>query len=88
MATIKELPIRIEAQATMTLSDAEMRALAALTAYGTDSFLKWFYKDLGESCLKPHEAGLRSLFKTIDTQMPPILDRVDRSRRALEEKKA
>ena len=56
---------QLQATITLALSESEASALDAITAYGADSFLEFFYKNLGESCLKPHEAGLRSLFASM-----------------------
>lgn len=62
MAKLIQRPV-IEAHATITLNEAEMGALDALAGYGTDTFLRVFYKEMGKSYLEPHEAGLRSLFE-------------------------
>ncbi len=56
---------KIEAQFTLQLSEDEAGALDALAGYGADAFLKVFYKYMGEHYMRPHEAGLRSLFATI-----------------------
>lgn len=55
----------LSATLTVALTEAEAGALDALAKYGIDAFLKAFYEKMGESCLKPYEAGLRSLFKSI-----------------------
>jgi hypothetical protein len=57
------------------LSLEEARALDALTGYGTDAFLDAFYKSMGEAYLRPHEAGLRSLFAGLRRDLPPLLGR-------------
>lgn len=85
MATINGVPARIEARATMTLNEGELRALEALTGYGDDAFIQWFYKNMGKAYMQPHEAGLRSLFKSVRAQVPAILRRVDRARAAFED---
>lgn len=64
MARIEQRPI-IDLEVSVVLSDAEIGALDALAGYGTDAFLKVFYEHMGQSYLKPHEAGLRSLFDTV-----------------------
>ncbi|SMF47906.1 hypothetical protein SAMN02982917_2348 [Azospirillum oryzae] len=77
---------KIEARATLhvevpfTLNESEAAALEALAGYGTDAFLKVFYKQMGEAYLRPHEAGLRSLFEGARTHMPDILERARRAR--------
>lgn len=83
MATITGLiNARIEARGTMTLTEAEMRALVAIACYGPDAFVRAFYSQLGEAYLKPNEGGLRSLFRSIDAQVPSLLRRVDKAREA------
>lgn len=69
--------------ATISLDESQLRALDALAGYGTDEFLKVFYKEMGESYLKPHEKGLRSLFATIRKDVPPALSDVDTARQVL-----
>ena len=48
-------------------------ALDALIGYGVEGFLESFYKVMGTAYLKPHEAGLRSLFKTIAVEVGPAV---------------
>jgi hypothetical protein len=80
MADLEQRP-KVELEVARKLNEAEVRALAALTEYGTDAFLKVFYAQLG-SFLKPHEAGIRSLFKGINTHLPAIIRRADAARAA------
>jgi hypothetical protein len=70
---------------TFTVSETEARALDALVGYGTDDFLKVFYEHLGTHYMKPHEAGLRSLFESIRDSVPSYLSRADRARKAFVE---
>lgn len=65
MAKLQAFQPRVTVTATLTLDHAEIAALDALACYGTDAFLKVFYEKLGEAYLRPHEAGLRSLFETV-----------------------
>lgn len=65
MAKLQAFQPTVTVTATLTLDHAEIAALDALAGYGTDAFLKVFYDKLGEAYLRPHEAGLRSLFDTI-----------------------
>ncbi len=67
----------------LTLTESELRALEALVGYGTDNFLTVFYGKLGKAYLQPHEAGLRSLFKTINVNVPTQLRRIDAARKVL-----
>ncbi|QCG94287.1 hypothetical protein E6C67_08345 [Azospirillum sp. TSA2s] len=65
-----------------TLSEDEAAALDALAGYGTDAFLKVFYKEMGEAYLRPHEAGLRSLFASVRSHVPTVLERARTARKA------
>ena len=69
----------------LTLEEDEARALAVLPSYGDDTFLDFFYKSLGKSYLKPHEDGIRSLFKSIDSKLIPLLEKADKAIAAGEE---
>lgn len=63
MARMEQLP-KVNLEVRLILTEAEVGALDALAGYGTDAFLKVFYQHMGEHYMKPHEAGLRSLFAT------------------------
>lgn len=65
MAKLVAFKPQVTVTATLTLDHQEIAALDALAGYGTDEFLKVFYGKLGEAYLRPHEAGLRSLFETV-----------------------
>ena len=73
---------RIEVDVNIKLTMAEVQALDALAGYGTDGFLEVFYKQMGKHYLKPHEAGLRSLFATISSELPPIIKRYQSAKQA------
>lgn len=47
---------------TLTLTEGETRALEAICGYGPKEFKAWFYKNLGEAYLQPHEKHIDSLF--------------------------
>jgi hypothetical protein len=81
MADIKAT-VTVEGRVTLHLTEVEAAALEALIGYGTDPFLKVFYKHLGESYLKPHEKGVRSLFATIGRDVPHALERFKAARLA------
>lgn len=81
MSKLTQLP-RINVDVELKLSMAEVQALEALTGYGTDGFLEVFYRNMGEHYLQPHEAGLRSLFDTIRSELPPIISRYKAARQA------
>ncbi|WP_315132894.1 hypothetical protein [Achromobacter marplatensis] len=72
----------VETRATIELSEVEMRALEALIGYGVQPFLDVFYQHMGKHYLRPHEAGIRSLFKTIGSDIPAVLRRADAARQA------
>ena len=55
----------LDVEVTLTLNAAEASALGALAGYGTDEFLKCFYKNMGATYLRPHEKGIRSLFAKV-----------------------
>lgn len=84
MANITTQPT-VEASATIRFTEIELRALDALCGYGIDPFLKVFYEKMGEGYMKPHEAGLRSIFAEIRRVVPKIIDRADMARKAFEE---
>ena len=67
--------------ATLILTEAELGALDALAGYGHEGFLKIFYEKMGEAYMKPYEAGLISLFKTIRSTVPSALADVRTARR-------
>lgn len=73
---------KIEMNVSLELTSEEVRALYALAGYGIDGFLEVFYKQMGKHYLQPHEAGLRSLFKTIRETLPPIIARHDAAMQA------
>ena len=81
MSRLTQLPT-VGVDISLKLTEPEMRALEALAGYGSDSFLKVFYQQMGRAYIGPHEAGLRSLFETIKTELPPILRRADAAKKA------
>lgn len=50
---------------SIRLTEVEAAALDALAGYGIEPFLEAFYEKMGRSYLEPHEAGLRSLFTSV-----------------------
>lgn len=71
---------KVELTATLELNESELRALDALAGYGTDTFVKVFYKHMGRHYLEPHEKGLLTLFKTIREELPNMLSRAEKAR--------
>jgi hypothetical protein len=80
MAECKVQHADVSLTLSFTLGESEARALEALAGYGTDAFLEVFYAKMGKGYLRPHEAGLRSLF-VLARSLNGHLDRVDQARR-------
>lgn len=75
--------VDLEMSVHIVLNEKEARALEALSGYGEDAFLRVFYKELGEAYLKPHEEGIRSLFRSIRQYIPPVLSEMNECREFL-----
>jgi hypothetical protein len=71
----------VKLSVTLVLTEEEAIALNEMTKYGIDSFLKGYYKYLGKHYMKPHEKGMRSLFNTIDKELPSHLRRISDARK-------
>lgn len=80
MATI-EGRAKIDATITLALSEEEAAALDAIVGYGADAFLEKFY-ELGKAYLHPHEAGLRSLFESVQSGKATVRHFLDRAQSA------
>ncbi len=70
----------IGGQVILVLEEGEARALEAICGYGPDVFVKWFYKNLGQHYLKPHEDAMRSLFASVRDNLPYHLHKLDKAR--------
>lgn len=81
MSRITQRP-SINLDVSIKLTESEVRALDALAGYGADAFLTEFYQKMGRHYMEPHEAGLRSLFDTIRSELPPIMRRLDAAKQA------
>jgi len=81
MSRLTQVP-RVELDVSLKLNESEVRALDALAGYGADAFLKVFYEQMGRHYLEPHEKGLRSLFDTIQGNLPPIMRRMTAAKQA------
>lgn len=73
---LQQIP-QVDVNVSLKLNMIEVQALEALAGYGVDSFLEVFYKHIGKHYLEPHERGLRSLFETIQSELPPIICRYE-----------
>lgn len=85
MAAISQKP-QVTVSANFTVNEAELRALDALAGYGDDAFIKMFYDKLGQSYMKPHEAGLREFLLSIRAIAGGIISRTDAARKAFGDK--
>lgn len=81
MAKITQRP-SVQLDLIFACTEAEARALDALTGYGTDEFIKVFYEKLGKAYMEQHEAGLRSFLESISKMVPPLLTKADKAREA------
>ncbi len=81
MANVTQRP-KVGVDIDFRLNEDEARALDALAGYGFDQFVAVFYKQMGDSYLKPHAEGLRTLFESIRRELPPILSRLDAAKEA------
>jgi len=77
--------LSFKAVITLELSEAEAAALDEMTKYGIKPFLEGYKKFLGESYIRPHEQGLTSLFKTIDTNLPAQLAKLKAYKESIRE---
>lgn len=66
----------------LALTEDEARALKQITTYGPDEFIKWYYKHLGKHYMERNEKGIRSLFETINLELPKHLAKFDKVRKA------
>jgi len=76
--------VKIDFQVTLTLNEAEARMLVEMTGYGADPFLRGYYKVLGKSYMRPHEAALKTFFSSIKSVLPSELNRIDKIKEAME----
>lgn len=66
----------------MVLTEQEAGALDALAGYGVDGFLEVFYTKMGKAYLQPYEAGLRSLFDSVQNGPASVRGLLNRARKA------
>jgi hypothetical protein len=74
--------VTINTKILLELDEAEARALAGIFGYNVDVFLRVFYERMGRAYVEPHEAGVRSLHKTIRSVLADPLERVSAMRTA------
>jgi hypothetical protein len=75
--------IQINTKIILELDEAEARALDGIFGYNVESFLKVFYERMGRAYVEPYEAGVRSLHKTIRSELQGPLRRVSEMRAAV-----
>lgn len=85
MATLLSTTVSAELTITIQLTEPEVRALDAMFGYSPEAFLQGFYKQLGETYVKPHEAGVRSLHSTIRSLCAGPLDAIRTARRVIQQ---
>lgn len=72
----------IKAEFVVTLTEAEARALVALSDYGANAFFRAYQEKLG-SRLNEHEAGLNSLMACGSQKLAPAIKAVGDSRKSI-----
>jgi hypothetical protein len=69
----------------LVLTEQEARALYAITVYGPEPFLKWYYERLGRHYMSPYESGIKSLFTTVRNELPQHFSRFDKIKKYIKE---
>jgi len=77
------LKTRINFEVYLQLNESEARAMDALVGYGVEEFLKVFYKHMGRAYMEPHEAGLRTFFKSFREDLPSELAAIDKIKKEI-----
>jgi hypothetical protein len=75
------LGAQLNTRITIELTEDEFCALNAIAGYGADHFLKVFYEKMGSHYLRPHEAGLRSLFHAAYNETAGVIERANDARK-------
>jgi len=73
----------VEFLINVQLTEIEARALDAIVGYGIKPFLEVFYKSLGQSYLKAHEDGAKTLFEHVRADLSQQLHNIDEARAAI-----
>lgn len=77
--------ITVHYECTLHLTEGEMRALDAMTAYGFQPFLNAFCEKMGKHYLEPYKKDLREFFVKVRTEGVPQLRAIDSARERLEQ---
>lgn len=83
MATVKKYELNMDVRVHLELTESEARALDGIFGYDVERFLKVFYEKMGRSYVEKHEAGVRSLHKTIRQAVSGPLTGATEARRVL-----
>lgn len=65
---------------TIELTEQEAQAIVNVFGYSPEAYLKVFYKELGTSYLKPHEAGVYSLHNNLAPELKSALYKIESTR--------
>ena len=84
MAKLQVYAPKVTVTAVLTLDHEEIAALEALTCYGIDAFIRVFYKQLGETSMRPHEDGLRRFLGALSGPASAGMSAVHAAERTLE----
>lgn len=77
----KMTPVSIvKFELTVTLSEAEARALVALASYGIDSVIQVVQDNISQYYIRDHGRGFTELLTSARESVPPFLRRVDAAR--------
>lgn len=79
MAKFEQRPT-ITCNATMQLTEGEMRFLDAMVGYGWKSFIETFEKHMGQSYVRDYKAHGEEFFNSVRAQIPAILNRTNDAR--------
>lgn len=82
MAKITVKP-KLEFKTILEIDEEELAALEAIFSYSPEGFLKTFYKEMGESYLKPHEVAVIRLHNTFRHQLSHELKSIKKAKELL-----
>lgn len=77
--------LRLYFTTTLELNEAEVRALDGIFGYNVDAFLRVFYERMGESYVRPYEAGVRSLHERLRGVLAGPIAEMDEVRKRLKQ---
>ncbi len=83
MAKLEQRPM-VSCEATLRLTEGEMRFLDAMVGYSWDSFIMAFKGQLGKYYVEGYEKDGEQFFATLRRETPPILRRIDEARKAFD----